>query len=122
MTNLKEITEALNSVTADAISKLIGKVETSSGGCISKIDVMQLKFSALGYKHMNRSDAGYIPALRKIQGEPITRTEAIIINNINSFTSCDDDYVFYKNNSVISAEAVFNDKNYVIDFEYSVIK
>lgn len=55
MKNLKELTEALNSISADTISKLIGKVETSSGGCISKIDVIQLKFSALGYNHMNKT-------------------------------------------------------------------
>ena len=122
MNNLNELTEALNNVSADKISKLIGKVETSSGGCISKIDVMQLKFSALGYNHMNRSDASSIPTLRKMQGETITRTENIIINNINSFTSCDNDFVFYKNNSVISAEAIYNNNNHIIDFEYAIIK
>ena len=122
MNNLNELTEALNNVSADKISKLIGKIETSSGGYISKIDVMQLKFSALGYNHMNRSDASSIPTLRKMQGEIITRTENIIINNINSFTSCDNDFVFYKNNSVISAEAIYNNNNHIIDFEYAIIK
>ena len=122
MNNLNELTEALNNVSADKISKLIGKFETSSGCCISKIDVMQLKFSALGYNHMNRCSAEYIPTLRKMQGETITRTENIIINNINSFTSSDDDFVFYKNNSVVSAEAIYNNNNHIIDFEYAIIK
>jgi len=89
-------------------------MNTPSGALNTVLDQFVLHYNARGYEWADRD--------RAIRIEPKNRTERIVKKDIQSFTSSDDDIIFYRHEpqSVLCAEAVI-ENNKITGFEITKI-
>jgi hypothetical protein len=87
-------------------------MNTPSGTNLYPLDKFILHYAQQGYEWINRAKASYFV--------PYDKNSKFVKKNIEALTSCDDDIIFFKNDSILCADAII-ENNRIVRYEIDKI-